>query len=342
MADTFLVSVADAIGLDTTTGNALFYGLANLNSAFTLSMANTDVRGGKNAPLRYKYFHSRDLGVNIEQSIFEKTFMALNVGEAIVNQVVEALYTECIQLASDDGTLTETPIGDVNVLKEDGTIIQVTPTGKNITVPSGGNAKVTAIYKYSDTVDRLPVGTTNPPSVIDLYLLADIRDTDGILVERLSIHVPRFQIDGSYELSLTEDGVSSESLSGMALAVTGDSCTDGSVYAYIDWVPVASSSVTVAYIAATPANFEPAVGVLPATQQITVNAIRGGVYQPLNVTTSAVYAMRAGSDSDITVDAAGLITVAGTAIATDQGIVDVTYDDGTTVHEDTVIVTVQA
>lgn len=342
MADTFLVTVADSVGLNPTTGEAIFFGKANISSAFTLSMGSTDVRGGRNNPLRYKFLHDRDLAINIDQAVFEKTFLALNVGSNVLNQTVNVLKTECITLSSDDGTVTETPVGDINVIKEDGTIITVTPTGKDFTVPSGGDAKVTAIYRYADTVDRVTVGVTEPPSVITLILTAEVRNSNGTLVEQLQIEIPNFQIDGNYELSLSADGVSQESLSGMALASTGVTCADGDVYAYVSWIPVSATAVPVAFIAATPSEFEPAVGDLPATQQITVYGIRGGAYANAIITGDCVFSMSAGSDPDITVNASGLITVAGTATATDAGTVEISYDDGTTVFTDNVLVEVQA
>jgi len=342
MANTFLVSVADAIGLDPTTGNAIFVGTANMSSAFTLSMANSDVRGSKGNALLFKYMHTRDLEISIEQATFEKDFLALNVGESILNQTVNTIKTECITLSSDDGTVSETPVGDITVFKEDGTSLTVTPTGSNFTVPSGGNAKVTVVYKYSDTVDRLPIGVTNPPNVIDLYLIADIRDNEGTLVEQLSINIPSFQISGSYTLNMGADSVSSESLTGMALSTTGNTCAEGSVYGFVDWIPASGTNTEVAYIAGTPTNFEPAVGDLPETLQLTVRAYRGGVVQPNVVTSSATYSIISGGDSDITVDSAGLITVANTAIATDTATVEIVYNDGVTDHKDYCVVTVQA
>ncbi len=198
MADTFLVSVADAIGLDPTTGNALFQGTANINSTFTLSMASSDVRAGRANGLRFKYMHTRDLAINIEQAIFEKTFLALNAGSNLLNQTVNALKTDCVDLVGGVGNLTETPTGtSVSVIKADGTIQQVVQNGTEITVPNTGNEKVNAIYRYSDTVDRIAVNSTEPPSIITLILTADVRNTDGQLVEQLQIEVPSLQIDGS-------------------------------------------------------------------------------------------------------------------------------------------------
>ena len=59
MSNEFLVSVANAVLRDSTTGEALVYGKANLNSSLTQTMDATDVRGGVGNKLLYKYFHSK-------------------------------------------------------------------------------------------------------------------------------------------------------------------------------------------------------------------------------------------------------------------------------------------
>ncbi|MFA7689461.1 MAG: hypothetical protein WCX96_05185 [Bacilli bacterium] len=326
MADnTFLVSVARAIGLNPTTQEAIFYGRANLRSAFNLTMQSTDIRGDIGNALLYKHMHDRDLEVNVEQAVFEKTFLALNVGSSILNQTVNVLKTECITLDTNVGTLTETPVGNVSVIKDDGTIVTITPSGSSITVAGGGNTKVTAIYRYSDTIDRVSVSTETPPEVITLILIAEVRNSKGVLVEELQIEVPSFQISGNYNLEMSAEGVSQEALNGMALAVDGTTCADGSIYAYVSWIPVTTTTISVASIAITPDRFEPAVADLPATQQITVTGIRGGVYGTANVTSDCTFTKLSG-DTDITVSASGLITVANTGTAADSAIIEAEYD----------------
>ena len=344
MADNkFLVTVADAIGLDPTTGEALFYGKANLTSAFEVTMSNTDVRGGKNNPLLFKYMQSRDLNVNIEQAIFGKTFLGLQVGSNVLNASINAVYTECITLSGGNGTVTETPIGNLQVVKADGTIITVTPTGKNFTVPSGASTMVNVIYRYAVVADRISVSTTTPPSVITLILLAEVRNTAGVLTDILQIEVPRLQLDGAYSLSLTAEGVSTEALKGSALGTSGVTCATGDIYAYVSWLPQTATSVPVAFIAGTPATLTVDVDDAPTTRQLTVYGIRGGISSNINITTACTYAMKVGSDVDITVGAGtGLVSIAGTATALDVGTVVITYNDGTTTFKDEVNVNITA
>jgi hypothetical protein len=339
MADnTFLVSVANVLALNPTTNAALFYGKANLNSAFTLSMQSTPVRAGVNNPLLYQFIHDRDLGVSIESATFGKDILAINVGSSIVNGSVNVWKSECIQLSTNAGTLTETPVGNVNVQKSDGTWVTVTPSGTTITVSGGGNTAVWAHYLYADTVDRITIGTTVPPTTIKLVFTAEVRNQANNITEYLQIEVPYFQVDGNYELSLTADGVSTEKITGTALSVSGTNCSDGDYYAYCSWIPV-TSTVAYADIFATPSVFEPAVGDLPATQQLTVYGVRGGTYANVNITSSCTYAKVAGGDSDISVNATtGLISVAGTGTAGDTAVISITNGSLT----DYVTVTIQS
>jgi hypothetical protein len=326
MADnTFLVSVADCWAVNPSTKDLYFYGKANLNSAFTLSMGNTDVRGGINNPLLYRYIHDRDLAVSIEAATFGKDILALNVGSAIVNSSLNVWYTECVQLSDGDGTVTNTPVGNVEVLKADGTKVSVTPSTKTITVSGGADTAVTVFYQYADTVDRITVGTTTPPNIVTLIMQAEVRTSaSSSISEYLQIEIPYFQVDGNYELSLTADGVSTEKINGNALSVQGTTCASGDYYAYVSWIPV-TSTVSYADIFVTPNVFEPDAGVA-ATQQLTVMGVRGGSYANVNITSLCTFAKDAAGDADISVNAStGLITVADTSTATDTATITATY-----------------
>jgi len=278
MADnTFLVSVANVLALNPTTNAALFYGKANLNSAFTLAMQATDVRGGINNPRLFQFVHDRDLTVSIESATFGKDILALNVGSTIVNGSLNVWKSECVTLATNVGTVTETPIGTVNVQKADGTWAVVTPSSKTITVSGGGDTSVWVHYLYADTVDRITIGTTTPPNVVKLVFTAEVRTQAGGVVEYLQIEVPYFQVDGNYELALASDGVSTEKITGTALNVNSTTCANGDYYAYVSWIPNTATAIPYADIFVTPNVFEPDAGVL-ATQQLTVMGVRGGTY----------------------------------------------------------------
>jgi len=203
----FLVSVANAVLRDATTLEGLMYGVTNIQSTATLGMDETEVRGGINNPVLYTYKHTRTFSLNIQQATMNETLLALNVGASVLNSSVTALKTDCLTLSSGSGTLTATPTGVVAVYLPAGTIQNVTATGSAIFVAGGANQQVNAVYPYSVTADRITVGTTTPPTVVDLTLIAEIRNNAGVLIKYMQINVPRFQVSGNYELALTANGL---------------------------------------------------------------------------------------------------------------------------------------
>lgn len=323
MANKFLVSVANAVMLDPNTGNAIAYGTANLTSAFTMAAQKTDVRGGINNPLLYTYIHDRELTVSIEQATFDKVVLGLNAGQLAQNGNISVVKTDCIVLSSGSGVISSTATSNVSVMLPDGTVQTVTPSGSNIYVSAGANNKVTAIYKTLTTADQITVETVTPPSVVDLYLLAEVRDNTGVVVENLQINVPRFQVLGNFTLSLAANGVSNQKLDGNALAVASSDCTTGEYYAKVTWIPV-SNNVVVSSIASIPSTITFTATSLPATQQISVLGIRGGIYANANITSSSTFSKVSGSAS-ITVSAGGLVTAGSSGSAGHTATIGVTY-----------------
>ena len=334
----FLVSVADAVLLDPNTGNAIAYGTTNINSALNLTTAETQVRAGINNALLYTYIHDRSVEVVIEQATFDKNIVALNAGQSIVNQAVNVLQTDCIVLSSSgSGLITLTPIGDVNVFLPNGTVETVTPSTKTITVSSGANQKVTAVYTTSVSADQITIETTTPPSVVNLTLIAEVRDNTGVIVEKMQVNIPRYQVDGNYNLALTANGVSSQSLNGKALAVASTDCASGEYYAKISWIPVSTASVAYSSIAAIPSTITFAVGSTLQTAQISVLGIRGGLYANTNITDLCTFALSGSSVGNITCGSAtGLVSSGSSITAAHTGVVSVTYASGSLIDYVTV------
>jgi len=346
MANKFLESVANLEAYSATTGVLIFTGLANISSTFNISMDTADVRAGQGNSLLYVYKHSRGIEVNVEQAVFDKSFLASNVGATIATAARDIYYSECITFdGSGDASVSQTPVGSVFIVSTTGTITTVTPTVKAISVPALASLSADVYYQYNlADVPRITIPAGETPDVIKLVLRAKIKDSTGAQVEELQITIPQFQISGDYELSFTADGVSSESITGSALEYQDASCA-GKIYGTFDYVPITSSSnYTVIY--ASPSGYSVAVGSVPASQQITVYGLLGGLSQPVDVTAQCTFEMNAISDADITVSTTGtdigLITVAGTASATDEGLVDISLVVGSNTITDSVHVLVTA
>ena len=312
----FLVSVANAVGRDPETGRGLFYGTTNASTAVNLSMTEEEIRGGINNVIQGIYYHDKTLECTIEKPTFAKAFLPLNVGSDILNQNVKVLQTECLTLdASGNGTITKAPIGTVNVFLDEDTV-EVANASQNaqgtyaISVPSMAGKMVTAIYDAMEQVDVLTVETTTPPKVVDLTLLIQVRDENMNLAYVLQYNIPKFQVSGNYELSLSADGVSNESLSGKALNVKAEDCNTGDMYATIKWVPVAASELGINGIIITNGDIKAAAGATDAVEyQLNVIGIYNSIDNRILLTDNVTYAM-ASSLTGVTLGENGLITIA--------------------------------
>ena len=340
--ENFVVSVARAILFEPSTNEVLAYATALSESAFTLAMQSQEIRGGIGNVLKFNYKNTRTLNISLTNVAFSKAFLPLNLGKVNANTPIAIANEQCMVLSSAGvGTLEKTPLGPVSYVYQNGTI-ETRPNATHSTVvdlgASHANEKVTAIYDYSETIDNITIDSSTPPNIVRLVMNVQIRsnETNGI-VEWLQLDIPSFQIDGNYELSMTADGVSSETLTGMALAINGQQCTDGDVYGYIKYIPVSEASYGIVGIAATPSPLLIGRGQSGA---ISTYGLRGNMYSSVLITTDCDYAMRAGSDADITVNPNGIVSVANGATTSDTGTVVVSYTVGDVTYTDTVIVNV--
>lgn len=343
----FAVSVARTIGRDPVTGEAIFYGTTNATTAVNLSASATDIRGGIANPIIYRWIHDKVMTVSINKPTFEKDFLALNIGSQILNNEVKVVQTDCMTL--DDtgaGTLESVPIGVISVFLPNGTVLPLTAqVDKKILIPSAKGQKVNCIYDTLKTVDVLSIGAQTPPKVIDLTLIIDKRDQRGLLIELLHVHIPKFQIDGNFELSLAADGVSQETLTGTALTIDGVKCEDGDTFGYFVWENVLPNvMMSVADIATVPSVLNVvADAAKDQTTQLSVLGLRGHNLGTVDVTDLCTYAVATTPtpDAGITVSTTGLVTITQSVVAGASANIDVTYTNDGSVYEDSVAITVK-
>lgn len=333
MAIEQLVSVADVILRDPTTQAGLAYGKANISSALKMAMASADARGGIGNKLLFKYFHTKELTVDIEQAQFGEQFLALNAGANVVTGAANVVQTDCLTTsASSCAQVTLTPIGNVECFLPDGSIQSITPSTKDLVLTGAASQKIYAIYTTSKSVDLTTITAGDPPDIVDCTLIAEIRDqaTSGIK-KYLQIHIPNLQLSGTYDLALSANGISTEKLSGTALAAESSTCASGDYYGTFAYIPVAASS-PYTQIAATPSTIAWAKSTAQSSQ-ITVLGLKNGVYDNANITTSCTYARSGSSGSGITVGAAtGLITTSASSTTIAETItIACTYPSGSLV-----------
>lgn len=276
----FLVSVADVAFYVNDT--LAFTGTTALNTSISVSMEDQEVTGGKGAKTLFKYKYGRKLAPTIEMADWNLAYVAANTGSAIATGLRDVFaIAECVTLTKGVGTLAKAPVDGEKVFveKEDGNIVEVTPVGSTITVGSE-DTTVKATYKFSKSVKYITIDADSAPLIGRLVLTADKYNNTKGKVGQVQIEIPSFQPNGTFDLSLEAEGVSSFSIEGDALAVEGASCSDGTVYAYITEIPDGAADVALTDIAVTPS--EVAIKG-KGTAPLSVIGLRGGLYSNVSV-----------------------------------------------------------
>lgn len=311
----FLVSTADVAFIHD--GLLAFTGKCALDSSISVSMEDQEITGGKGNKTLYKYKYGRKLTATIEMADWNLAYIAANTGSTIFAGLGEVFAIgECVQLKNGVGTLKHVPIaGKVAVEKADGSIVEVTPVNSTITVGSeDGSVYVT--YQYSTAIKKITIDAETSPMIGELIMNADKHNTKKGKVGEIEIHIPSFQLNGTFDISLTAEGNATTSMEGDAIAVEGDSCNDGSVYAYISEIPVDVADVTsISDIAATPAKISLAVG---EKKSISVIGLKGGLYGTISLEASEC-TFTSDKAATATVDADGVVT----GVATGEAIIEV-------------------
>lgn len=319
-AKNFLVSTADF---------ALFYndilcctGTTNLNTSIEVSMEEQNVNAGKGNKLIYSFKYGRELNVTLEAADFKLEYLAANVGNDIKVQL-DNMYkiAECVTIKNGIGTLPATPIGDVAVELENGSIITVKPTGSTIDLSDKGitSGTVNVTFKFSNNSKTIIIDADTAPRVYKLVLDADKHNNRLGKVGSIQIEIPSYQPSGNFNMEFTPDGVSSTNIDGKALAVDGDTCESGSaVYAYIREFDDTASAISVSDIAVTPAVFSLEVD---KTQDLSVIGLRGGAYSTIAID-NADCTFAAKDSSIATVSESGVVT----GVAAGTTTIEITYE----------------
>lgn len=217
-------------------GDNLFGSATTLTeSSLNIGISAEDVRGGEGAGLLGRYFHTSTFELTLTDALFNLEYIAKSVG-AEVQAGADVMMNE--QLTATDTTLTlsKTPVpmgcGDTFVwyrgVNEE-TWTAVKANGTNITVPAAGNYCVKYFYNNA-AASKIRIASDYVPATLRLVLKENLyaageTNNSQTKVGYVLINIPRFQLDGSQELSMSMTGASTTSLKGMALI--SDGCNAG-------------------------------------------------------------------------------------------------------------------
>ena len=228
--------MAGVATVDMFDGDNLFGSATTLTeSSLNIGISAEDVRGGEGAGLLGRYFHTSTFELTLTDALFNLEYIAKSVG-AEVQAGADVMMNE--QLTATDTTLTlsKTPVpmgcGDTFVwyrgVNEE-TWTAVKANGTNIAVPAAGNYCVKYFYNNA-AASKIRIASDYVPATLRLVLKENLyaageTNNSQTKVGYVLINIPRFQLDGSQELSMSMTGASTTSLKGMALI--SDGCNAG-------------------------------------------------------------------------------------------------------------------
>jgi hypothetical protein len=196
-----------------------------------------------------KYFHDAILDLTITDALFDMQYIALNAGGDVTIGGESIVSEQITTTNANEITVTGVPVD----FGKQGTIgwysipdtdnwIPITFEGQTA-VATGLAANTTVCVKYNaedDAMSQFIVSSNVIPSeirlemVFPLFAAGSEKLTKSSQVGELIIDVPRFMLNGSFDLSMTSTGASTSQLSGSALvAYESKGCNDMGQFATI-------------------------------------------------------------------------------------------------------------
>lgn len=269
MANYILASVGDAQGFREVNGKMYQVLSAKTLTDSSLSLTSTmeEIRAGQGAKLYGRFSHDTGMTANLTDAMFKMEYIALQTGSNIESLGATCMYTEQLKYGTTGFTLTSQPekmgkscgLDHVGIwFKEVGcnaetdyTFYELTTAeekaGQNIIVPgmpvpeSEAAAKTYCVtyFKEEAGAREMLVNANFIPSEMILFLTANLYAGDsrgnktGSAVGKITIKIPRFQLDGAVDLSMAMSSASTFNLTGTALATDAESCNSEGVYCEI-------------------------------------------------------------------------------------------------------------
>ena len=215
------------------------------DSTFDFSITGEDIRGGKANTLWGKYFHDSALNVTLTDAMFNLNYVAASLGVPVQSGGI-SVKEEQVLVSGGVISATETPIAvDGSVigwykLPADENWQVATFSGSDISI-TGATDNTAYCLKYfyiNENALSIKLVTDYVPAELHVVIINDLfngdiqtKPSDTTKVGRLITDIPRLQLDGSQNLSLTATGAATISLTGTALAVSSTTdCEEDAYY----------------------------------------------------------------------------------------------------------------
>lgn len=301
-----LVSVADVLFFNPTTGDYMGEGLALTNSTLTQEVQSIEQRGGYLNALLFDIKHSKNITVELESATFKMEYLAFQTGTEIMSGFSGVYkFDECVSFTNGVGSTKDIPLGSVFVRMPNGMVKKFQPTEKNVDIGMPDfSGSLQVVYQYSENGDKITIDTKTQPLTVKAVMRVHVISQDGV-EGFIEITIPRLKFDGSITFNMTSDAVSTFSLAGTAQEYASE-C--GEAY-YADVKYIKSSEETVTPVEDIVASPNVLTFSLAGVKEATANIIGVRTSPYSNVTLDNTKVTFQSSDNNkVSVTKAGLIT----------------------------------
>lgn len=243
------------------------------DSSIGFSSTQEEVRAGQGAKLYGRFNHDTSMTLSLTDAMFDLNYIRLQIGaENITDGATIIKNDSAATYYNGTLTLSEVPHAIGNACGLDAIVIWAHAHGcdssaqdVSITIPATDAAKTITISNaadqaafeaIADSVDHsicaeyFVVDSSNQTEAIRLvanYIPAELviimraqlfageagATSNGTAAGYVTVKVPRFQLDGSFDLSMAMSSASTFALNGTALAVEDGTCDGAGVYGEI-------------------------------------------------------------------------------------------------------------
>lgn len=258
MAKRFLASVGKGILFAKEGGDLKMVAHVDTLTESTLGITSTqeEVRAGQGAKLYGRFNHDAGLTVTLTDAMFDMNYIAWQVGAELQRGGI-VMYTETLRAVAGKVTLGK----EIQKVGEscgfDQFVAWYRPAGcgasdeyssyaskTSFTELTVGGAEDTGEYCVSyftkdNTASTILVNANFVPAELVLVLTTKLFAGDasnpetGKPVGEITIKIPRFSLDGAFDLSMAMSSAATMSLNGTALAIDDGSCDGEGIYAEI-------------------------------------------------------------------------------------------------------------
>lgn len=222
-----------------------------LNTSINIETSSEDIRGGFGALLLGKYFHSSNMTMELEDSMFRIEWLKYSLG-ASMSIGSDILISETVTLDNNKMGILKNPPAFIEneslvwIETEQGTFDEVEVINENeiysFVYSNGieGNKYCVKYYTYNEDATTLTVSANIIPdevkAIAKCQIFAGSKDTltKSSRIGFIYIEIPRLLLSAGTSLSLTHTGAATSPLSGTALSTDSEQgCEDGGYYAKI-------------------------------------------------------------------------------------------------------------